>query len=193
MQKKHKRWVSVKCENPNCGKLFKQYKGEYNRSLKLGRKHYCCLSCYGKADGYKAFKNVDSKTRKKNEENIKNYCGNLRDLLTPFRYFIKTMRNKDRSSLWHNDIDAAYLREMWKKQKGICPYTGLKMQLPVSTRGFKGGRRNINSASIDRIDSSVGYIKSNIQFVCCAFNYAKNDFSHDEMVIFCKAIAKKWA
>jgi hypothetical protein len=39
-------------------------------------------------------------------------------------------------------------------------------------------------ASVDRIDSSVGYEKNNIQFVSRTINYAKNDMTHEEMIKF---------
>jgi hypothetical protein len=43
-------------------------------------------------------------------------------------------------------------------------------------------------ASLDRIDSSKGYIEGNIEFVCLAINYAKNGFSKEETQNFIKMI-----
>lgn len=39
-------------------------------------------------------------------------------------------------------------------------------------------------ASLDRIDSSKGYIEGNVEFVCSAINLAKNNFSKEAMVSF---------
>jgi hypothetical protein len=58
---------------------------------------------------------------------------------------------------------------------------------------FPVPRRHPQLASLDRIDSSKGYIKGNIQFVSVIANYAKNEMTHDEMLYFCKATAKFWS
>jgi hypothetical protein len=47
----------------------------------------------------------------------------------------------------------------------------------------------MNRASLDRIDSSKGYIKGNIQFISITCNYAKSDMSHEEMLTFCETIS----
>ena len=45
------------------------------------------------------------------------------------------------------------------------------------------GGTNVNyKASLDRKDSSKGYIEGNVQFVSCALNYAKNS-SDDSSVV----------
>lgn len=41
--------VEVRCEY--CKEPFKKSHGEYNRSEKLGRKHFCSMVCYGKHSG----------------------------------------------------------------------------------------------------------------------------------------------
>jgi hypothetical protein len=38
----------------------------------------------------------------------------------------------------------------------------------------------INMASLDRIDSSKGYVKGNVQFVSAILNYAKLDMKEEE-------------
>jgi hypothetical protein len=47
---------------------------------------------------------------------------------------------------------------------------------------------SLTRASLDRIDSSKGYIKGNVEFVCLAINFAKNDFKKEEMKSFIKEI-----
>lgn len=39
-------------------------------------------------------------------------------------------------------------------------------------------------ASLDRIDSSRGYVKGNVEFVCLAVNFAKSTFSKEQMLEF---------
>lgn len=43
--------------------------------------------------------------------------------------------------------------------------------------------------SIDRIDSSKGYVKGNVHFVCCIVNYAKGRWTLDQFREMCSAIS----
>lgn len=45
-------------------------------------------------------------------------------------------------------------------------------------------------ASLDRIDSSIGYIPGNIRFVSVMANYCKNSFSDQEVFEFCQAVVE---
>jgi hypothetical protein len=84
-----------------------------------------------------------------------------------------------------------YLRRVWERQHGRCPYTGWELLLPDSTRGWSGGK-NTHNASLDRIDSKKGYVKRNVQFVAMPINTAKGDFSAKEFRELLAAIARHW-
>ena len=45
-------------------------------------------------------------------------------------------------------------------------------------------------ASLDRIDSSKGYIIGNVQFISTSINYMKNTMSHNDTLLLCNLIAK---
>lgn len=75
------------------------------------------------------------------------------------------------------------LKDLWQKQKGVCPYTGWKLVLKTKGKTVK------NQASVDRIDNSKGYVKGNLQFVAIIANYAKNQFSEKELIEFCQAVS----
>ncbi len=51
------------------------------------------------------------------------------------------------------------------------------------------GRINTN-ISIDRIDSSVGYVRGNVQFVCDVVNRMKQDLLQEELSLWCKRILR---
>lgn len=55
------------------------------------------------------------------------------------------------------------------------------------TYKFYEGRVNTN-LSVDRIDSTKGYSKENVQLVCMAANQMKNDLSMEEFVEMCEAV-----
>lgn len=71
-----------------------------------------------------------------------------------------------------------------ERQKGICPYTGWILELPHHRNKI----RNPKIASLDRIDSSKGYVIENLQFVSMMANFAKNNFTEDEMQYFCISV-----
>lgn len=76
---------------------------------------------------------------------------------------------------------------LWEKQKGVCPYTGIKLKLAE----YKANHNDpIYTASLDRIDSNKGYIKGNVQFISTAINYMKNNMSNEDTIKLCKIIAK---
>lgn len=64
------------------------------------------------------------------------------------------------------------------------------MVLPETSSQYNrdANARNPKRASLDRIDSSKGYIKGNVQFVCHMANVAKNDYTYEQMIEFCRAM-----
>jgi hypothetical protein len=60
----------------------------------------------------------------------------------------------------------------------VCPVLGIK----INYEGNKGKRGFVNdSPSIDRIDSSLGYIKGNVKLICWRANRIKSDATIEEM------------
>ena len=77
------------------------------------------------------------------------------------------------------DIDEDHLVEVWAKQGGKCIYTNIPMIMPNSNTA-----KQPHTGSLDRIDSSIGYLRGNIQFVCYSINVAKNDFDEETFKSF---------
>lgn len=74
------------------------------------------------------------------------------------------------------------LEEIWNKQNGKCALTGWDMTMIL-------GKGNIDTnASIDRIDSSLGYIENNVQFICRAVNVFKSNATEELLYKMCEAI-----
>jgi hypothetical protein len=71
------------------------------------------------------------------------------------------------------------------KTKGICPYTDKLTTL-------RRNQQMMYKASLDRIDSSLGYIIGNIQFISATANLGKGSMTHVEMIMFCKLIRDNW-
>lgn len=79
------------------------------------------------------------------------------------------------------EIDIDFIVHLWYKQNEMCALTGIKM---VHTY------KNLRTVSIDRIDSSKGYTKGNVQLVCKAINLGKLQHSNCEMLEFIEEIRK---
>lgn len=97
-----------------------------------------------------------------------------------FRELLRTSRYRSRDK---SDLSVAFLNELWDKQAGLCFYSGL----PMILKKFGTGRSPY-SVSIDRKDSSIGYLKNNTVLCCWAVNAGKNNFSIEEYVKICSAV-----
>lgn len=80
-------------------------------------------------------------------------------------------------------VTKEYLWELYLYQNGKCYYTDLDIDL--NTRNYK------KTASIDRIDSSKGYIENNVVWVHKNINIMKNVFSEKQFINYCKLIVNK--
>ena len=167
--------VELTCEV--CGKAFQRHKKEHTRCQKRGFHIACGRSC-----------GVTLRNRAcPPQGDIKHFKGYTRqDQYSPFRYYVNKARRRE-AMYGPTDITVEYLKSLWESQGGKCPYTGFQMELPYNTRDHH--IRGIpKRASLDRIDSSKGYVQGNVEFVCLVVNYAKNGFSKQEILEFFRAI-----
>jgi hypothetical protein len=175
--KKYKRpQIEVLCGNPKCNKLFMKDGSEVRRNKKRGSDNYCSLSCSSI---------VNHKQLKSGAQNSKYLIGVTKaDKYTGLREHYR--RAKYRSQEVNITLDD--LLEQWLKQDGVCPYTGAKLIHPIRIKD----EGLIYMASLDRIDSNIGYVKGNIQFISAAANLAKNNMTHEQMIEFCRLICNNW-
>lgn len=81
-------------------------------------------------------------------------------------------------------IDYDYLYILDKLKLGICEVTGIPFDFDKPTSTCK----NPFSPSIDRIDSSLGYCKSNIRIVIWQFNLMKGEMTDEQLFKLCKRV-----
>lgn len=170
--KQNRKLITIKCDY--CGKEFEKPISEYKRNISLGRSNYCSRHCSGCA-------NISNLP--KHSSTISKYCSNRRDKYTPFRYYYRNAKRRNKEF----NLTLEYLKSLWEEQKGICPYTGIKLNLATY---LKNHNDPIYTASLDRIDSSKGYIIGNVQYISAAINYMKGEMSHKDTFKLCKIIAK---
>lgn len=79
------------------------------------------------------------------------------------------------------DIDLEYVAWLAEFQNYKCFYSGLDLK-------FNGDFKDI-TASIDRIDSSFGYIENNVCWVHKDINMMKQQFSEERFIELCKLVS----
>ena len=164
--------IKLICEN--CKVEFEREIKIYNyRQVKKKQLPFCNLSC----STIHRNKHTPKSSFINNGKRITQYANNKHDEFSQFRYFISKCKSRKKEY----DLDLQYLKNLWETQHGICPYTGIKMNLPENTYSKTC---NLKRASLDRIDSSLGYIKGNVEFVCLFINLAKNKYSKEKVIQF---------
>jgi hypothetical protein len=117
---------------------------------------------------------------KRYRDDIKDKCGRISNT---FWYILVRDAKRRRLAL---EITKWDLDELYVHQGGLCSLSGVPISLPLSSLDC---RKCNYTASLDRIDSSKGYIKGNIQWVHKHVNKMKMDFAQDYFVDFCCMIA----
>jgi hypothetical protein len=74
------------------------------------------------------------------------------------------------------DFDAEFIYNLFHAQNGVCKITNIDLDW--------------ETASLDRIDSSKGYTKDNVQWVHRVVNKMKLNMRDDEFISWCKLIAE---
>jgi len=77
-----------------------------------------------------------------------------------------------------------FFRELVQKANGKCQISGLDLV-------YEKGGRNPFSPSIDRIDSSKGYVEGNVRIVCLIVNLGMSEWGSEPYLKVCNAIAAK--
>src|ERR1700722_13014613 len=79
-------------------------------------------------------------------------------------------------------ITKEYAWNLYVEQKGRCALSGVELFI-----GSGGSKR---TASLDRIDSSIGYVPENVQWVHKDVNIMKNIYNQEYFIDTCKKISE---
>ena len=169
--------IKLKCEN--CGIEFERKIGEYHRNLKKNRRIFCSRKCCGHGV-------TNNLPKEKNTIGLNS--SNRKDDFSPFRWHFRNIKRRESKIC---AITLKDLKNQWEMQKGICPYTGWKLKNMETTNYLDQLPKTPDRASLDRIDSTKGYILGNIQFISLMAQYAKAHWKEENLFKFCEAVSEK--
>ena len=97
------------------------------------------------------------------------------------RIFLRNAKNSAAKRQQVFALTVSDIAKCWEQQHGICAYSGRQMTLEAG---------HLETVSIERIDSTVGYIPENTILVCQAINRMKSDFSLTDFHALCADVAQ---
>lgn len=153
-----------------------------------------CLLCDGEYIGV----GIDVKRGKVKscgcKKNSKDRNGNwkgINELYGSTYYHYKSSAKKRKKEF---SVSIEYLWDQYIKQGKKCPYTGFDLILSTNKEKYENGyiKRTTYNASLDRIDSKLGYVEGNVQWVYKEINSMKGEMSHNEFIDMCKTISNNY-
>lgn len=105
------------------------------------------------------------------------------------QWYLSKIKRRAKAANLKCTITLQDLEKQWVKQEGKCFLSGADL---VPTSSFTCKQSDPNSGSLDRVDSSIGYIPSNVTWVHKRINQMKMNISNEDFVEMCKSVAKMW-
>lgn len=149
----------VKCD---CGNEVKMGASELLRKPKRKTQVPKSCGCYRKRNRGPKYKGV----------------GDLSS--TKFRGIMARAKYRDQAF----KITIRWAWDLFVRQEKKCALTGLPITLHPSSV-----EEGASTASLDRIDSSKGYIKGNVQWVHVVINFMKHSLAEEEFVRWCRLVS----
>lgn len=98
------------------------------------------------------------------------------------KHCLSSAKSRAKYSKLDFNLTEDYIKYLQDTQKGLCAISGIPM-----TSNYGTGVIETN-ASIDRIDSSRGYVIGNVQLTCWAINRMKGPMNLEQLLYFCKNV-----
>ena len=99
-----------------------------------------------------------------------------------YNHIVRNAKGEKKRKVLELSITKEYIWELFLIQDRKCKLSGLELKFPISNKD-----RNYN-ASLDRIDSTKGYIEGNVQWVERKINIIKREFNQQDFIEMCNKI-----
>lgn len=83
-------------------------------------------------------------------------------------------------------IDAKYIQDLYDKQNGLCAISGV----PIKLIRDVNKHNNLQTASLDRIDNSIGYTEENVQLIHIRLHRLKSMADNNELITWAYLIVE---
>lgn len=130
-------------------------------------------------------KKSGAKYYQNNKEKVNQRCSQTRAADPCVRILNSSYGNAKKRGLEHN-LKIKYIREIYPKDNK-CPILGIELTNILQTQSDSKVGSN---PSIDRIDSSLGYVEGNVWVISWQANKMKSDATKDELLAFAKGVLK---
>lgn len=148
-------------------------------SEKNNRTAYFKVKCSCGREGWRSAHNLEKGSTK----GCKSCCkspNNINSFI--LSYFNKVKRRAENSNFTFS-LTPEYLENLFIKQNKKCALSNLDIEFRPTYL------KNEQTASLDRIDNSKGYIVGNVQWVHKQVNFMKGTMEQKEFIKFCRLIS----
>ncbi len=186
----HRTYASIQCRAQRMGlHYFDEWSVQEDEVLKQ-----CCSAGGGYKQAAQLIDRTESCTKSRARLLGLRYCGDYKARMIdhPRSYrghedISLTRWNAIRASAAKRHLDFTITIErgwqLFEAQQRKCALSGMPITFPTEARSNDG------TASLDRIDSSKGYIEGNVQWVHVTANRMKWDLTQDDFISFCHLVA----
>jgi hypothetical protein len=87
------------------------------------------------------------------------------------------------------NVTKEYLWKLYLEQGGLCKFSGVRITFGAGRKREAKEDFIEKTASLDRIDSSKGYVEGNVQWVHKSTNYMKQAMKDEEFIEWCDKIS----
>ena len=179
--------MSKTCKQCNIEKPFEEF---YVSSKRTDRRDNTCKECRKLND---RIRRQDPEYRAKRLAQQKEYAENNREqCITRGREYYASVKGRAKTLLKgvmrrSNDVDIDERFIIERIEDGFCEVTGIPFNMNPSV----DTKKNPYAPSIDRIDSSKGYTRNNVQIVIWQYNLMKGEISHDDLLMICEKLIER--
>jgi len=158
------------CSTPGYKKYKKEYDKEYSSrpEVKERKKEYRSTSEYKK---YKKEYDKEYNSRPEVKERKKEYS---KEYNSSFVGHLSRARARSKIKNIEFNLTIEYLKSIYPKNN-MCPL----LNIPLD---WQSSHNHPSTPSLDRVDSSKGYIKGNVQWVSWRANVLKNNATPEELL-----------
>lgn len=153
------------------------YKREYNKKHRITNPEYYSLK--KKKDKENRYKRKDKELKYRQS---RYYSSDLKNIIS---ITYSNVKGRAKQYSLQFDLDKEFLLDLIKVQEQKCALTGLDFK--YDPENVEVAHKRPFAPSLDRIDSTKGYTKDNVRFVCIIVNFALSEFGDKAFDKMCRA------